>query len=63
MLIGFHERKSRYVADMTVRPVLPRTVSDMLVPLRRLIDLLDARQTCPQIEVPAATRRAPRSLA
>ncbi len=50
-LIGFHERKSRYVADMTVCPVLPRAVSDMLVPLRRLIDSLDARETCPQIEM------------
>ncbi|VTY39009.1 23S rRNA (uracil(1939)-C(5))-methyltransferase RlmD [Xylophilus ampelinus] len=50
-LIGFHERKSRYVADMTVCPVLPRAVSDMLMPLRGLIDSLDARQTCPQIEV------------
>ncbi|WP_295544950.1 23S rRNA (uracil(1939)-C(5))-methyltransferase RlmD [uncultured Pseudacidovorax sp.] len=50
-LIGFHERKSRYVADMLVCPVLPRPVSEMLVPLRTLIDSMDARLTCPQIEV------------
>jgi 23S rRNA (uracil1939-C5)-methyltransferase len=51
MLIGFHERKSRYLADMQVCPVLPRTVSAMLMPLRELIGSLDARDTCPQIEL------------
>ncbi|MBS0342479.1 MAG: 23S rRNA (uracil(1939)-C(5))-methyltransferase RlmD [Proteobacteria bacterium] len=51
VLIGFHERKSRYIADMTVCPVLPERVSDMLVPLRALIGSLDARETCPQIEL------------
>jgi 23S rRNA (uracil1939-C5)-methyltransferase len=34
VLVGFHERKSRYVADMSVCPVLPPHVSAMLVPLR-----------------------------
>ena len=34
VLIGFHERKSRYVADMQVCPVLPPRVSAMLLPLR-----------------------------
>ncbi|CAN5395574.1 23S rRNA (uracil(1939)-C(5))-methyltransferase RlmD [soil metagenome] len=51
VLIGFHERKSRYLADMTVCPVLPERISDMLVPLRGLIASLDARDTCPQIEL------------
>ncbi|HYP71015.1 MAG TPA: 23S rRNA (uracil(1939)-C(5))-methyltransferase, partial [Variovorax sp.] len=51
VLIGFHERKSRYIADMTVCPVLPARVSEMLVPLRELIGSLDARETCPQIEL------------
>jgi 23S rRNA (uracil1939-C5)-methyltransferase len=51
VLIGFHERKSRYVADMSVCPVLPPHVSAMLVPLRGLIASLDARDTCPQIEL------------
>ena len=50
-LIGFHERKSRYVADMSVCPVLPEAVSAMLLPLRALIDNMDARDTCPQIEL------------
>ena len=51
VLIGFHERKSRYVADMTVCPVLPPHVSAMLLPLRSLIASMDARDTCPQIEL------------
>ena len=51
VLIGFHERKSRYVADMKVCPVLPAHVSAMLMPLRALIASLDAAETCPQIEL------------
>ncbi len=51
MLVGFHERKSRYVADMQVCPILPPHVSDMLLPLRALIASLDAVETCPQIEL------------
>ncbi|MGP1628617.1 MAG: 23S rRNA (uracil(1939)-C(5))-methyltransferase RlmD [Giesbergeria sp.] len=51
VLIGFHERKSRYVADMRVCPVLPPHVSAMLMPLRALIADMDARDTCPQIEL------------
>jgi 23S rRNA (uracil1939-C5)-methyltransferase len=50
-LIGFHERKSSYVADMSVCPVLPAPVSALLLPLRALIDSMEARQTCPQIEL------------
>jgi 23S rRNA (uracil1939-C5)-methyltransferase len=51
VLIGFHERESRYLADMQVCPVLPKQVSDMLMPLRALIGSMDARETCPQIEL------------
>lgn len=51
VLIGFHERKSRYLADMQVCPVLPKQVSEMLMPLRALIASMDARDTCPQIEL------------
>src|SRR5512132_2270182 len=36
VLIGFHERKSRYVADMKVCPVLAPPVGAMLMPLRAL---------------------------
>jgi 23S rRNA (uracil1939-C5)-methyltransferase len=51
VLVGFHERKSRYVADMGVCPVLPPHVSAMLMPLRALIGALEAIETCPQIEL------------
>jgi 23S rRNA (uracil1939-C5)-methyltransferase len=51
VLVGFHERKSRYVADMSVCPVLPPAVSDMLVPLRDLIGAMDQRDRLPQIEL------------
>ena len=51
VLIGFHERKSRYVADMRVCPVLPPHVSALLMPLRALIFEMEARETCPQIEL------------
>lgn len=51
VLVGFHERKSRYVADMGVCPVLPRQISAMLMPLRALILSMDAVETCPQIEL------------
>ncbi len=51
VLVGFHERKSRYVADMRVCPVLPPHVSAMLLPLRALIGAMDARETLPQIEL------------
>ena len=51
VLIGFHERKSRYVADMQQCLVLPPHVDAMLMPLRALIAGMDARDTCPQIEL------------
>ena len=51
VLIGFHERKSRYVADMKECPVLPPHVSAMLLPLRDLIGAMDAVETLPQIEL------------
>lgn len=51
VLVGFHECKSGYVADMTECHVLPRHVSDMLVPLRELIGSMDAKETLPQIEL------------
>jgi 23S rRNA (uracil1939-C5)-methyltransferase len=51
VLVGFHERKSSYVADMSECHVLPRHVSDLLVPLRELIGAMDAKETLPQIEL------------
>jgi 23S rRNA (uracil1939-C5)-methyltransferase len=51
VLIGFHERKSRYVADIKSCRVLPPNISAMLMPLRELIFGMDARETIPQIEL------------
>ena len=51
VLVGFHERKSRYVADMRECPVLPAHVSALLLPLRALIHGMQARDSCPQIEL------------
>jgi 23S rRNA (uracil1939-C5)-methyltransferase len=51
VLVGFHERKSSYVADMKECPVLPVQVSALLMPLRSLILSMDAVETCPQIEL------------
>lgn len=51
VLVGFHERKSRYVTDMQVCPVLPPHVSAMLVPLRELIASMRACDSVPQIEL------------
>lgn len=51
VLIGFHERKSRYIADMRTCKILPPHVDAMLMPLRALIAGMDARDTCPQIEL------------
>ncbi len=51
VLVGFHERKSSYVADMTRCEILPPHISAMLVPLRELIGGMQARERLPQIEV------------
>jgi 23S rRNA (uracil1939-C5)-methyltransferase len=51
VLVGFHERKSSFVADMDSCEVLPASVSALLVPLRELIAAMDQRDQLPQIEL------------
>ena len=51
VLVGFHERKSHFITDMKSCEVLPRHVSDMLVPLRELIASLTIIDKMPQIEL------------
>ncbi len=51
VLVGFHERKSRYVADMSVCPVLAPQVSAMLPALRALVAGMAERDRLPQIEL------------
>ena len=53
VLVGFHERKSRYVADMRQCPVLPPKVSALLLPLRELVGAMALRERLPQIELAA----------
>ena len=51
LLVGFHERKSSFVADMDSCEVLPAAMSAMLVPLRDLVAAMDQRDQLPQIEL------------
>ena len=51
VLVGFHERKSSYVADMKTCAVLPPHVSALLLPLRELIRGMDQCDRLPQIEL------------
>ncbi|MEW5889387.1 MAG: 23S rRNA (uracil(1939)-C(5))-methyltransferase RlmD [Pseudomonadota bacterium] len=54
VLVGFHEKRSSYIADMLSCQVLPRRVSDMLPELRALIAALSIPDRIPQIEVAVA---------
>ncbi|ANN72546.1 23S rRNA (uracil(1939)-C(5))-methyltransferase RlmD [Bordetella bronchialis] len=51
VLVGFHERKSSYVADMRECHVLPAHVARLLMPLRAMIGAMSAPDRLPQIEV------------
>ena len=51
VLVGFHERASSYVADMSTCAVLPARVSALLLPLRELVMSLSLRDRLPQIEL------------
>ena len=50
VLVGFHEKKSSFVADMRECHVLPPHVSALLMPLRALIGGMTLRDRLPQIE-------------
>jgi 23S rRNA (uracil1939-C5)-methyltransferase len=51
VLVGFHERRSSYVADMTSCEILPPHVSALLPRLRELIAAMSRPDRLPQIEV------------
>ena len=51
VLVGFHEKRSAFVADITDCKILPPHVAAMLVPLRGLIGALSIYDQVPQIEV------------
>jgi 23S rRNA (uracil1939-C5)-methyltransferase len=51
VLVGFHERHSKFVADMSSCEVLPPHVSALLPLLAELMSGMDHRDRLPQIEV------------
>lgn len=51
VLVGFHEKRSAFVADMDSCEILPPHVSKMLLPLRELIGSLSLFEQIPQIEL------------
>jgi len=53
VLVGFHERRSSYVADMRSCEILPRRISRLLPLLRELVAGLSIRDRLPQIELAA----------
>jgi 23S rRNA (uracil1939-C5)-methyltransferase len=51
VLVGFHERRSSFVADMKSCEILPSHVSDLLPRLRDLVASLSMRDRLPQFEL------------
>lgn len=51
MLVGFHEKRSSFVADMKSCEVVPRRISALLPQLRQMLGRLSIRQKLPQIEL------------
>lgn len=51
MLVGFHERRSSFIADMRSCEVLPARISALLLPLRDLVSSLSIRDRMPQVEL------------
>ena len=51
VLVGFHERKSSYVADVRSCEVLPPAISRLIVPLRELFTTMALRERLPQVEL------------
>ncbi|MCP5295984.1 MAG: 23S rRNA (uracil(1939)-C(5))-methyltransferase RlmD [Zoogloeaceae bacterium] len=51
VLVGFHEKRSSYIADMDSCEVLPTSVSVLLPRLRQLVGALSIPDRLPQIEI------------
>ena len=50
-LVGFHEKRNSYVADMSRCEILPPKISGLIPLLAQLIEALSIRERLPQIEV------------
>ena len=62
VLVGFHERKSSFVADMRSCEVLPPAVSRLIVPLREMFTTMALRERLPQVELAVGeSRHRPRA--
>ena len=61
VLIGFHEGKSGYVADMLACEILPKHVSALLPQLRKLVMGLSIVDRMPQIEIAVGEPEEPGS--
>lgn len=51
MLVGFHEKRSSFVADMQSCEILEPKIASLIMPLAELIEGLSIREKLPQIEV------------
>ncbi|MFN7088156.1 MAG: 23S rRNA (uracil(1939)-C(5))-methyltransferase RlmD [Burkholderiales bacterium] len=51
VLVGFHEKRSSYVADMLGCEILPPRISALLGPLREMLGRLSIHSRVPQVEV------------
>ena len=56
MLIGFHERRSSYIADIRQCPILPTHVSGLLMPMRALFAALSISRHISQVDVAVGER-------
>jgi 23S rRNA (uracil1939-C5)-methyltransferase len=61
VLIGFHEGKSGYVADMLACEILPKHLSDLLPEMRKLVMGLSIVDHMPQIEIAVGEPEEPNS--
>jgi 23S rRNA (uracil1939-C5)-methyltransferase len=56
VLVGFHEKRSSFIADMHTCAVLHPDVARLILPLRSLIDELSNSDRIPQIEIAVGDR-------
>ncbi|AXK39762.1 23S rRNA (uracil(1939)-C(5))-methyltransferase RlmD [Crenobacter cavernae] len=51
VLVGFHEKRSSFIADMHECHILPPHISRLIDPLRAMIERLSIKQRMPQVEI------------
>jgi len=57
VLIGFNEKLSHFLTDMTACPVLPTKISELILPLQKLIKGVTIKDKIPQIEYASNKKR------